>query len=57
VTVSESTSLERVAEQLTQERIRRLPVVDATGALVGVVSRRDVLQWAASRVQSPLSPR
>jgi CBS domain-containing protein len=50
VTVSESTSLERVAEQLTQQRIRRLPVVDAHGMLVGVVSRRDVLQWAASHV-------
>jgi hypothetical protein len=50
VTVSEVTSLEQVAEQLTQQRIRRLPVVDASGNLVGVVSRRDVLRWAASRV-------
>jgi CBS domain-containing protein len=50
VTVPETTSLEQVAEQLTQQRIRRLPVVDASGRLVGVVSRRDVLRWAASRV-------
>jgi CBS domain-containing protein len=50
VTVPETTTLERVAEQLTQQRIRRLPVVDATGQLVGIVSRRDVLAWAASRV-------
>ncbi len=50
VTVSETTSLEHVAEQLTQQRIRRLPVVDGEGRLVGVVSRRDVLRWAASRV-------
>jgi CBS domain-containing protein len=50
VTVDASTSLEKVAEQLTQQRIRRLPVVDASGRLVGVVSRRDVLRWAASRV-------
>ena len=49
-TVSESLSLEKVAERLTQQRIRRLPVVDANGNLVGVVSRRDVLRWAASRV-------
>jgi CBS domain-containing protein len=48
--VTESTRLEDVAEQLTQQRIRRLPVVDARGRLVGVVSRRDVLRWAASRV-------
>jgi CBS domain-containing protein len=50
VTVSELTGLEQVAEMLTQQRIRRLPVVDANGDLVGVVSRRDVLRWAASRV-------
>jgi CBS domain-containing protein len=56
VTVTESTGLERVAEQLTQQRIRRLPVVDAQGQLVGVVSRRDVLRWAASRVPSVLGP-
>jgi CBS domain-containing protein len=50
VTVGETTSLEAVAELLTQQRIRRLPVVDGQGNLVGVVSRRDVLRWAASRV-------
>jgi predicted transcriptional regulator len=50
VTVSESTGLEHVAEQLTQQRIRRVPVVNGQGALIGVVSRRDVLRWAASRV-------
>jgi len=50
VTVSESTSLEQVAEQLTRQRIRRVPVVDDHGRLVGIVSRRDVLKWAASRV-------
>src|SRR6266852_8201233 len=40
VTVAENTSLEHVAEQLTQQRIQRLPVVDSDGRLVGVVSRR-----------------
>jgi CBS domain-containing protein len=55
LTVSETTRLEHVAELLTQQRIRRLPVVDANGALVGVVSRRDVLRWAASRVSEPSS--
>jgi CBS domain-containing protein len=53
VTVSESTGLEHVAELLTQQRIRRVPVVDAEGQLIGVVSRRDVLRWAASRVPAP----
>jgi len=50
VTVTESARLEQVAEQLTQQRIRRVPVVDGRGHLVGIVSRRDVLKWAASRV-------
>jgi CBS domain-containing protein len=52
ITVLESTRLEQVAEQLTRQRIRRVPVVDADGKLVGLVSRRDVLRWAASRVPS-----
>ena len=56
VSVTETTGLERVAEQLTQQRIRRLPVVDANDRLVGVVSRRDVLRWAASRVPGATRP-
>jgi len=54
VTVSATTRLEQVAEQLTQQRIRRVPVVDEQGRLVGIVSRRDVLKWAASRVPNPV---
>jgi CBS domain-containing protein len=50
VTISESTSLEQIARQLTEQRIRRLPVVDASGNLVGIVSRHDVLLWAHQRV-------
>jgi len=56
VTIAESTGLERVAEQLTQQRIRRLPVVDGGGNLVGVVSRRDVLRWASRRVPDATRP-
>jgi hypothetical protein len=49
VTVSEETTLERVAELLIQRRIRRVPVVDPSGQLLGIVSRRDVLRWAAGQ--------
>jgi CBS domain len=56
LTIAESTSLEQVAEQLTQQRIRRLPVVDGGGNLVGIVSRRDVLRWASRRVPEPTRP-
>jgi CBS domain-containing protein len=55
ITVAESTRLEQVAEQLTRLRIRRVPVVDTAGRLKGVVSRRDVLSWAARRVPTPTS--
>jgi CBS domain-containing protein len=49
VTILETTTLEQVAQQLTNQRIRRLPVVDAGGKLVGIVSRHDVLLWASRR--------
>jgi CBS domain-containing protein len=54
VTVVESTPLESVAGELTRGGIRRVPVVDPQGRLLGVVSRSDVLRWAASRV--PVGP-
>jgi CBS domain-containing protein len=50
LTILESTRLEQVADQLTRQRIRRVPVVDGAGKLVGIVSRRDVLLWASRRV-------
>jgi CBS domain-containing protein len=53
VTITETTSLEHIAQQLTHQRIRRLPVVDASGNLVGIVSRHDVLVWASRRVPAP----
>jgi hypothetical protein len=56
VTIAESTSLEQVAEQLTRQRIRRVPVVDAAGNLVGIVSRRDVLVWASRHVPESSRP-
>jgi CBS domain-containing protein len=56
LTVQESTTLEHVAELLTQQRIRRVPVVDAGSSLVGIVTRRDVLVWASRRVAAPSRP-
>jgi CBS domain-containing protein len=57
ITVSESTTLQDVAHQLTSQRIRRVPVVDGEGQLAGIVSRHDVLLWASRRAASaPVSP-
>jgi CBS domain-containing protein len=43
VCVHPDTTVTHAAKLLAEEGVRRLPVVDADGALVGIVSRRDVL--------------
>jgi CBS domain-containing protein len=47
VTVPSYAPLTRVAEIMSYRRLKRLPVVDERGALVGMVSRLDVLRTAA----------
>jgi CBS domain-containing protein len=46
VTVRLSTPLTQVAEIMSHRRLKRLPVVDESGALVGMISRLDVLRTA-----------
>ncbi len=53
MTVGESTRLEEVASQLLRKGIRRVPVLDAQGRLTGIVSRSDILRWAASHPSVP----
>ena len=43
VTVHPETTLAHAAKLLAEEGVRRLPVIDTGGTLVGIVSRRDVL--------------
>jgi len=47
VTVAASTPLPEAALVMARRRLKRLPVVDAAGALVGVVSRLDLLRTVA----------
>ncbi len=47
VTVRASTPLPEAAALMARRRLKRLPVVDDSGALVGVVSRLDLLRSAA----------
>ncbi len=47
VAVAPSTSLPDAAVVMARRRLKRLPVVDAAGALVGMVSRLDLLRSAA----------
>jgi CBS domain-containing protein len=44
VTVSSDASLSAVAKIMDHERVKRLPVVDEQGRLIGIVSRRDLLR-------------
>jgi CBS domain-containing protein len=48
VTVRASTPLPDAAAVMARRRLKRLPVVDDAGALVGVVSRLDLLRSAAA---------
>lgn len=50
--VSETTPIEDVLRIMRSGRFRRVPVVDAAGALVGVVSLDDVLELLAEEFQT-----
>ncbi len=55
--VDENASLDEAAQLMTQQRLKRLPVINAEGALVGVVARSDILRCIAEeahlRVETP----
>ncbi len=51
VTVRATTPLPGVAEVMALRRLKRLPVVDGAGALVGMLSRVDLLRTAAGGFQ------
>ena len=53
ITVNKDCSLEKAARMLLDKKIRRLPVVDASGKLEGMFSRADVIK-AALRPRSIL---
>jgi CBS domain-containing protein len=55
VTVQSSAPLTQVAEIMSCRRLKRLPVVDEHGALVGMVSRLDILRTAARTFEQPES--
>jgi signal-transduction protein with cAMP-binding, CBS, and nucleotidyltransferase domain len=51
-TVGETASIEEALATLRDLAVRRLPVVDGGGALVGIVSMDDVLQHVAEELSS-----
>ncbi|MEO6063553.1 MAG: chloride channel protein [Thermoflexales bacterium] len=58
LSVDETASLDAAARLLTQTRLKRLPVVDRSGALTGVIARSDILRRlgedAHLRIETPL---
>ncbi|MDR3045426.1 MAG: CBS domain-containing protein [Desulfovibrio sp.] len=49
ITVTPDTSMMKASKILKENRIRRLPVVDAEGRLVGIVSDRDIKEASPSK--------
>jgi CBS domain-containing protein len=53
VTVHQSALLTQVAEMMADRRLKRFPVVDDQGAMVGMISRLDLLRTAARTFDTP----
>jgi CBS domain-containing protein len=45
ITISEDAEVEDAATLLVQKKIKRLPVVNSKGDLVGIVARRDIMSY------------
>jgi CBS domain-containing protein len=54
VAVRESTPVEKCAQMMEENKIRRVPVVDGGGMVCGIVSQADIAQHASRRVTAEL---
>jgi CBS domain-containing protein len=45
VTIDPDQTIEEGATLLVEKKVKRLPVVDKKGELVGIVSRRDIMSY------------
>ncbi len=52
ITVTDDTPFDRALELMRKEKVRRLPVLDRHGRLVGIVSEKDLLYASPSPVTS-----
>jgi len=52
ISVSPSTTVDETANVLIRYRLRRVPVVDSNGRLVGIVTRGDILRSGLRRILS-----
>jgi CBS domain-containing protein len=57
ITVSPATPIHEAASLMVEHRVSNLPVIDAEGRLVGIVSRADLIRaLAVSSVRGTASP-
>ncbi len=54
ITATEDTALCEVARVMLTQKARRLPVVDKSGKVVGIVARGDVLKAIAKEIETPV---
>jgi CBS domain-containing protein len=54
ITISDETDFKNALGLMQKHRIRRLPVVDADGVLIGIVAERDLLVAADRYLNSPV---
>lgn len=54
--VMEDTALADIVDLLEAKRIKRVPVVDISGRVVGIVSRANLLQALVARAKTPAPP-
>ena len=57
VTIGPDEPVGAAADKMLCERVSCLPVVDADGSLVGIVTTRDVVKWAAGNAWVEYHPR
>ncbi len=55
VTTTEDTALCEVARVMLTQKARRIPVVDKSGKVVGIVARCDILKAFAKETEKPIS--
>lgn len=44
ITISEEAELEDVATLMVKKKVKRIPVVDDKGRLIGIISRKDIME-------------
>jgi len=48
VIAEENTSIEEIAKLMTKKKVNRIPITDNTGALIGIITRTDLINYYAS---------